>query len=88
MKSSALNARYFSAYPLKAVEAEMQKPSSNPPQSPYLRSLLAGNKKSAGTLRVYPMANPYKDHPEPVALRTQPPPIVFQDSKEWFCDYE
>lgn len=87
MKSSAKAPLYFSAYPLKAVEPQ----TANTPkqhQSPYLRSLLAGNKKSAGQLHVYPMANPYRDHAEPVAKRPQPPVQMLGEEKDWFKHYE
>lgn len=86
MKSTAKAPLYFSAYPLKAIESKVPEASAQP-QSPYLRSLLAGNKKSS-TLRVYPMANPYKDHAEPVELRRQPATAQNSDNNEWFKNYE
>lgn len=87
MKSTAKAPLYFSAYPLKAVENKMPVSSPSSSLSPYLRSLLAGNKKSSA-LRVYPMVNPYKDHAEPVKLRLSPVNAQCSDNKEWFKNYE
>ncbi|MCR6721869.1 MAG: hypothetical protein NVV59_16625 [Chitinophagaceae bacterium] len=85
MNNTARAPRYFSAYPLKAIENKQ--PASSEHQSPYLRSLLAGHKKSS-TLRVYPMTNPFTEHAEPVALRRQPVEPQNSDTKEWFKNYE
>lgn len=86
MRSPATAPRYFSAYPLKAIQGAIPE-TPVMPQSPYLRSLLSGHKKSS-TLRVYPKDLAANETPTKVTLRLQPVPAVISESKEWFCAYE
>lgn len=88
MKSTAKAPLFFSAYPLKAVEKQMTTPAVSQHASPYLRAVLAGSRKSATHLRVYPMQNPYNDRPEPVSKRLQPPAPVHLEEREWLTQYE
>lgn len=88
MKSNAKAPLYFSAYPLKAVEKQLNTAAASQHSSPYLRAVLAGSRKTETHLRVYPMTNPYVDRPEPVSQRIQPPAPVHLEEGEWLTQYE
>lgn len=89
MKSNAKAPLYFAAYPLKAVEKQLPaSPQITQHSSPYLRALLQGSRKSASTLRVYPMVNPYPTEPQEVPKRLQAPVSVHLDEKDWLKNYE
>lgn len=45
MKNTVKSSAYFAAYPLKAVEKAMRQPDLSQ-QSPYLQSLLTGQRKN------------------------------------------
>ncbi|MBC7948308.1 MAG: hypothetical protein H7Y42_10545 [Chitinophagaceae bacterium] len=85
MKNNAKSSLYFSAYPLKAIKA----PEVSEPENPYLQSLLSGKKKTAGRLRVMPMANPYNTPFKRASfdLGLLPADIELFD-KGWFRNYE
>jgi hypothetical protein len=84
MKSNVKTSLYFSAYPLKAIKALTP---SSAPESPYLRSVLAGKIKVSSKVRVFPMVNPY---PKPKTSTGPISPIkdIGISGEEWFCNYE
>jgi hypothetical protein len=93
MKNNDHPSLYFSAYPLKAAIPEgSAKPSSG--QSPYLKSILSAKTQTASRVRVFPMANPYKNPYNKIAapvttkaIRPLPHDIALT-AKEWFNNYE
>ncbi|MBN8863885.1 MAG: hypothetical protein J0H92_10965 [Sphingobacteriales bacterium] len=68
MKNTVKSSAYFAAYPLKAVEKAMRQPDLSQ-QSPYLQSLLTGQRKNNEELRVYPMRHPYQEPTQPLTER-------------------
>jgi hypothetical protein len=86
MKSTAKSSLYFSAYPLKAIKEPSPSTGTG---SPYLRSVLAGtgNIKTSSRVRVFPMANPYKQ-PISVTKPVNPAKDVEASGDEWFNHYE
>ena len=86
MKSSVHTPLYFSAYPLKAVEASEAK--SEHTTSPYLKAILCGKTRTLSRVRVMPMINPYKAK-LPVIVRTSVLPNDIElTEKEWYNNYE
>jgi hypothetical protein len=88
MKSNAHPVPYFSAYPLKALNAEPK----TAQQSPYLKAVLSGKSKPISRVRVLPMINPYK---QPVSQqkrvaphKTNLPKDIELSQKEWYNNYE
>jgi hypothetical protein len=94
MKGNAKPSLYFSAYPLKAVEATTSKEKTG---SPYLKAILSAKPKQPVTrARVFPMVNPYKNpygaNLDPVRARLTPvnkvPGDIELTEKKWFHNYE
>jgi hypothetical protein len=93
MKGNAKPSLYFSAYPLKAVEAASKQKTG----SPYLRAILTAKPKQQVTrARVFPMVNPYKnpygENLDPVPSRliavNKLPVDIELTEKKWFNNYE
>jgi len=87
MKNTVKSSAYFAAYPLKAVEKSMGQPDLSQ-QSPYLQSLLAGQRKTNTELRVYPMRHPYQEPTQPLTERPRPLDQKDPQGNDWFNHYE
>ena len=87
MKGKIQSPHYFSAYPLKAIIPSTGS-KSNQQQTPYLRSVLSGKTRAAGSrVRVLPMVNPYPLN-QSLPQRMNPARHVDGSGDEWFNHYE
>ncbi len=84
MKSNA-QPRYFSAYPLKAIQQSDNKKTD----SPYLKAVLEGTPAvaSPGRIRVLPMSNPYP-LPSRSTGRLKLRADIETGDNGWFGNYE
>ena len=88
MKSRPRSPFYFSAYPLKALNAEAAAKQTTD-HSPYLKSVLSAKTRTSSRIRVFPMINPYGKKtitltPDTSELQKD----IELAQKEWFNNYE
>ena len=88
MKSKPRSPFYFSAYPLKALNAGATVKQSSD-HSPYLKSVLSGKTRTSSRVRVFPMVNPYGKTTITLTPETSElPKDIELAQKEWFNNYE
>jgi len=77
---------YYSAYPLKALEQTAD--SVQGTQSSHLKALLSDKTKTKSRIRIFQMANPYKNKLSILNRRLRKAKDIEPNGKDWFRNYE